>query len=983
MSKILKNTTGTDIELQIIGRTINASSQLVVDVEDLVILSSPESILEIAPLLNSGDLVVNDGDVDLSPELGLALIQGSYVKPAENLVENNRIKVDVTGTLSDGRVKVSNDDSTTGFLENKIVSVDNKISISILDAGNDEDLQLQLNPANIDTSELNNDANFLTETTHDTLPQDNPHSVTKTQVGLGNADNTSDVNKPVSTATQTALDLKYDASNPNSYETSTELNARDTANRSRSNHTGTQLASTISDLTTAIQSGETVTSIQKVGNILRYTNEAGADIDIDLSVYLDDTNLARIVSGTLNSSTGIVTFTRDDATTFTIDFSDITPIVEIQNRMYVAKNGNDTTGDGSLSKPYLTINRAITYLNTQTPSSINPFTIRVGGGLFVESPITIPEHVSITGSGFRQTLITPSDQNSDLVSITNNVSISGITLTGLSNASYYHIRLSGTSDTATVITNMSIANGVNGIATSSTVADYTAVISNCGFTGLAGVVVQTGSNTINNISSCRFIGNNTTTVGVQTTGDSITNIDGGTLVDCNYAILQQSTGETTATDTDLRNNISPLVKTNTSSVFLKGVAAKIPDALISEVSGLSGYVLDTTQEGRALRVLDELTVGVPGQGRESVFGEGDSYVSGMLVYTYDGSSYTDKTTEARSTESSTFGLPNNNVNTALYISTQRLTAGTTDPIKFFGVKVDCVTASVGGELVTEYWDGSSWIEFNSMSTMSGDKYLPHGKDIFGRSSVEQVRFDYHIGDDWQKNDPVSFGTNLYWIRVRVASSTSTSPIFEQIKIHSNRTEINEDGFMEYFGTGRSINILPFDSGTFQAANNSPTNQDLWLGDNLGVGRIENQFVSGTTDRVGLVRPLPLDLDTSCKLRLTLHLHSELVDTSPDIDFTIRYSASNVGSSVYDATTLSPTTAVGQNTVTVSATNPGQDKQFIAEVDLDVSDFVTRDSNNIGDLLWISIQRDNDGNASDVSLIQVEIQYVQWCNGGHQ
>ncbi len=38
----------------------------------------------------------------------------------------------------------------------------------------------------------------------------NPHSVTKAQVGLGNADNTSDVNKPVSTATQTALDLKAD-----------------------------------------------------------------------------------------------------------------------------------------------------------------------------------------------------------------------------------------------------------------------------------------------------------------------------------------------------------------------------------------------------------------------------------------------------------------------------------------------------------------------------------------------------------------------------------------------------------------------------------------------------------------------------------------------------------------------------------------------------------------------------------------------------
>jgi hypothetical protein len=36
----------------------------------------------------------------------------------------------------------------------------------------------------------------------------NPHSVTQTQVGLSNVNNTSDANKPVSTATQTALDLK-------------------------------------------------------------------------------------------------------------------------------------------------------------------------------------------------------------------------------------------------------------------------------------------------------------------------------------------------------------------------------------------------------------------------------------------------------------------------------------------------------------------------------------------------------------------------------------------------------------------------------------------------------------------------------------------------------------------------------------------------------------------------------------------------------
>ena len=42
--------------------------------------------------------------------------------------------------------------------------------------------------------------------------EDNPHGVTKAQVGLGNVDNTSDADKPISIATQDALDLKVDYS---------------------------------------------------------------------------------------------------------------------------------------------------------------------------------------------------------------------------------------------------------------------------------------------------------------------------------------------------------------------------------------------------------------------------------------------------------------------------------------------------------------------------------------------------------------------------------------------------------------------------------------------------------------------------------------------------------------------------------------------------------------------------------------------------
>lgn len=45
---------------------------------------------------------------------------------------------------------------------------------------------------------------------HSQLTSGNPHDVSKSDVGLGNVDNTSDLNKPISTLTQTALDTKVD-----------------------------------------------------------------------------------------------------------------------------------------------------------------------------------------------------------------------------------------------------------------------------------------------------------------------------------------------------------------------------------------------------------------------------------------------------------------------------------------------------------------------------------------------------------------------------------------------------------------------------------------------------------------------------------------------------------------------------------------------------------------------------------------------------
>lgn len=112
----------------------------------------------------------------------------------------------------------------------------------------------------------------------------------KTNIDLQNCDNTSDANKPVSTATQTALNLKYDASNPNNYETPTQLNTRDTNNRARANHTGTQAASSISDFAATVRSTvltglslATGTAVTAADSVLQAIGKIQTQIDVGMA----------------------------------------------------------------------------------------------------------------------------------------------------------------------------------------------------------------------------------------------------------------------------------------------------------------------------------------------------------------------------------------------------------------------------------------------------------------------------------------------------------------------------------------------------------------------------------------------------------------------------------------------------------------------------------------------------------------------------
>jgi hypothetical protein len=92
------------------------------------------------------------------------------------------------------------------------------------------------NATNIGTNATNIGTNTTAiglNTNHRTTVVGNPHAVTKAEVGLGNVDNTSDANKPISTATQTALDLKADQDLNNLTTTSVNVDLIPSANQAK------------------------------------------------------------------------------------------------------------------------------------------------------------------------------------------------------------------------------------------------------------------------------------------------------------------------------------------------------------------------------------------------------------------------------------------------------------------------------------------------------------------------------------------------------------------------------------------------------------------------------------------------------------------------------------------------------------------------------------------------------------------------------
>ena len=212
-----------------------------------LVFDAQEEDMTVMALINatvSGDDETILGDIDADEVafddtnlgLGVTNVQGALEKIVENV---GNINNEMDNLSSDASEITYNDSTVADALNNLNSEVDNVLTTAksytdtkvadlvgsapeTLDTlqevaqaiEENEDVVTALNSAigsKANQSDLTNLQNEVTNTlgtqinTH-TTNTNNPHSVTKAQVGLSNVDNTSDLNKPISTATQNALD---------------------------------------------------------------------------------------------------------------------------------------------------------------------------------------------------------------------------------------------------------------------------------------------------------------------------------------------------------------------------------------------------------------------------------------------------------------------------------------------------------------------------------------------------------------------------------------------------------------------------------------------------------------------------------------------------------------------------------------------------------------------------------------------------------
>jgi hypothetical protein len=416
---------------------------------------------------------------------------------------------------------------------------------------------------------------------------------------------------------------------------------------------------------------------------------------------------------------------------------------------------------------------------------------------------------------------------------------------------------------------------------------------------------------------------------------------------------------------------------NTTARVLGSGYTQLNNSFIDIGADFHAYLLDITEDDEGLNIFGELHVGSPQRPVESAFGGGDSYTYGMMVYTETPAGvFVDESINARSASGSTFTYPGIAANNAIYCSSSLIGANA-DVLEHFGIKTKVLTAAVqgSGNIIIEYWNGVAWVEVSGMEADSGGRYFPHADNYFQDIGGHHIRYNSQLAiDSWTKNDPMSLGTSYYWTRFRIETDITTAPIFEQFKLHTNRSEINEDGWIEYFGKARPVGQLGLNFSAARPFEGAMQSQTLYINEDIGAGFTNNKFTA-SNDKSGVAGFLPFDFDTSSPIILEWAGHSTVTQT---IEWTVRtFRVTDNGTDQYYTTEPAPIPGSKEVIVTQDII---ADNVSMFRAELDIQEMISRRDGAFGDEIWISLQPSV--LSGRFSITSSQATYTKWSEGGH-
>lgn len=143
MAKILKNNTNPAVNIDVseIGTSILPTENYVIDPVEYLYWSKPETITELTPYINSGDIVVNDGLHDLSPVDGIrylkyadyAFNQRFLSEPDRNngfTAKNVQEAIEESKANIEGKTTALPSFMNNGITKNKWLALDGSMSVS-------------------------------------------------------------------------------------------------------------------------------------------------------------------------------------------------------------------------------------------------------------------------------------------------------------------------------------------------------------------------------------------------------------------------------------------------------------------------------------------------------------------------------------------------------------------------------------------------------------------------------------------------------------------------------------------------------------------------------------------------------------------------------------------------------------------------------------------------------------------------------------